>query len=165
MNKFLPKTKNNTSGFTLVELMVVITIIAILSVIGITIFTGAQKSARDGVRQQDIQAISKALEVNKVANTTTYQPLLPAQFVEGIPLDPLGSVRQYCVLSRTDTTTPVKPTAWGAACPTAIEAAGTTVAAIPTAGAVPANTTKSFRVCTLLENGTAPNIYCVSNQQ
>ena len=50
------------NGFTLVELMVVITIIGILSVIGIAIYSGLQKSARDTKRKQDIMAISKALE-------------------------------------------------------------------------------------------------------
>lgn len=55
---------NKSRGFTLVELLVVISIIAILSVIGITIFTGAQKNARDSRRRADVDSISKALEVH-----------------------------------------------------------------------------------------------------
>ena len=50
MKKFLPKLKTNPLGFTLVELLVVVAIIAVLSVIGITIFTGVQKNARDARR-------------------------------------------------------------------------------------------------------------------
>ncbi len=58
----MPKTVLTKSGFTLVELMVVISIIAILATIGLTVYTQAQKSARDAKRQQDLQEIQKALE-------------------------------------------------------------------------------------------------------
>ncbi len=64
MKKFLPKTKYSPQGFTLVELLVVVAIIAVLSVIGITIFTGVQKGARDARRKADVEAISKALEAH-----------------------------------------------------------------------------------------------------
>lgn len=80
MHKFLPKTKSNPRGFTLVELLVVISIIAVLSVVGLTVFSGTQKSARDSKRRADIDAISKALESrfnttknqNCTANAGTY---------------------------------------------------------------------------------------------
>lgn len=58
----MPKSKS--SGFTLVELLVVIAIIAVLSMIGLTVFTGVQKSARDAKRKGDIDAIAKAMEVH-----------------------------------------------------------------------------------------------------
>ncbi len=74
-------------GFTLVELLVVIAIIAILSVIGFTVFTNVQKGARDAKRRVDIEAISKALEVNKTSSG--YQTLNPAWFSgAAIPYDP-----------------------------------------------------------------------------
>lgn len=55
-------------GFTLVELLVVISIIAILSVIGITVFSSAQKSGRDAKRRMDLKAIAQALEQYKMVN-------------------------------------------------------------------------------------------------
>lgn len=70
MKKFLPKS-TNPKGFTLVELLVVVAIIAVLSVIGITIFSGVQKNARDARRKADISSISNALEAH--VNTTTNQ--------------------------------------------------------------------------------------------
>jgi len=48
-------------GFTLVELLVVISIISILSVISVTSYKTAQIKARDAVRKSDLIEVSKAL--------------------------------------------------------------------------------------------------------
>jgi len=50
-------------GFSLIELMVSITIIAILSTIGLMVFTETQKASRDFKRKQDLRSISQALEI------------------------------------------------------------------------------------------------------
>lgn len=159
MKKFLPKSLNNPSGFTLVELLVVITIIAILSVVGLTIFSGVQRNARDTRRRSDIDAIAKALEVNKVPNTQTYAVLANAQFAGGvIPADSVNGVATYCAnISTTVGAPPAAPTTWAntIACPTGY----TTVSATyPTAAAA------SWTVCAVLENGTN-NIYCRFSSQ
>lgn len=59
------KTKNHASrrtGFTLFELLVSISIIAILTVIAMVSYSSAQKKARDAKRIQDVDAVGKALE-------------------------------------------------------------------------------------------------------
>jgi len=48
-------------GFTLVELLVVISIIGILTMIGAVAYSGAQKKARDTQRKIELDAVSKAL--------------------------------------------------------------------------------------------------------
>ncbi|MBI2019141.1 type II secretion system protein [Candidatus Daviesbacteria bacterium] len=100
MKKFLPKTVNNPKGFTLVELLVVISVIAVLSVIGITIFSGTQKTARDSRRRADVDALSKAVEAHYnsskdqycTANAGTYCAPVAAWFASGsLPKDPQTS--------------------------------------------------------------------------
>ena len=77
-------------GFTLVELLVVITIIAVLSVIGMTAYGVVQKNARDTKRKLDIDAIANALEVNKTG--ASYQVISGGWFSSGsIPIDPKAS--------------------------------------------------------------------------
>ncbi|MBI2595255.1 prepilin-type N-terminal cleavage/methylation domain-containing protein [Candidatus Daviesbacteria bacterium] len=55
-------------GFTLIELMVVVSIIAILTAIGAPLFQNVQKNARDAKRLSDIQSVQKALEQHYVTN-------------------------------------------------------------------------------------------------
>ena len=52
----------NKKGFTLFELLVSISIIAILTVIAMVSYSSAQKKARDAKRIQDVDAVGKALE-------------------------------------------------------------------------------------------------------
>lgn len=51
----------NQQGFTIVELLIVIVVIAILAAISIVAFTGVQQRGRDSARASDVNSISKAL--------------------------------------------------------------------------------------------------------
>lgn len=55
--------KKKYSGFTLVELLVVITILGILASIVLVAFRGAQIRGRDVQRKSDLKSISSALEL------------------------------------------------------------------------------------------------------
>lgn len=55
--------KKTTSGFTIVELLIVIVVIAILAAISIVAYNGIQQRARDSEREQDMANVQKLLEL------------------------------------------------------------------------------------------------------
>ena len=152
------KIKNTPKGFTLVELLVVVAIIAVLSVIGITIFTGVQKGARDSTRRADVNAIAKAMEANKTSNSN-YPAMMDSYFAAGkIPTDPNSPSRTYCMAWGDATTAlPAAPAAWTGACVAASYAAPSNSGA----GGFAAPT--SWRMCASMEASSA--VYCLTNSQ
>lgn len=64
----------NTKGFTLVELLVAMTIVMVLTVVGIVNYSSAQKSARDAKRKSDLEKVRIALEMAKQDHNGCYPP-------------------------------------------------------------------------------------------
>jgi len=92
--------RKTSKGFTLIELMVAISIVAILATIGLVMYNKAQQSARDSKRIGDLQEIQKALEQyyatnNKYPGTNGDTNTLSATasyFQNGVvPTDPLNN--------------------------------------------------------------------------
>lgn len=74
-----PLLRKDGAGFTLIELLVSITIVAILATIGLTMYSGAQKSAKIAKRGEDLRAFKNALEIYYNASNSTY----PSTFASG----------------------------------------------------------------------------------
>lgn len=64
-----------TSGFTIVELLIVIVVIGILAAITVVSFNGVTAKTRDTIRVNDMKSIQKAVELYYVDNGT--YPLPP----------------------------------------------------------------------------------------
>ena len=60
--------RRSTTGFTIVELLIVITVIAILAVITIVVFNGVQARAADASVTSDFNTISKMLKIYHIDN-------------------------------------------------------------------------------------------------
>ena len=69
--------KTNTSGFTLVELLVVITILAIISITAYTSFSGSTDKAKNSTKLGHIASINTGL--NTFFTDNTYYPM-PSQY-------------------------------------------------------------------------------------
>ncbi len=91
--------KKDAKGFTLVELLVVISIIAILSIIGLVSYTNFLKTSRDNKRLADLKFIQSALEEYHSDNlaypftVTPGSPLLNGSktYMTKVPNDPTGT--------------------------------------------------------------------------
>lgn len=122
------RTQNSKQGFTLIELMVAIAIVAILATIGIVAFGEIQKSARDSKRKSDLEDIRKALYLYKskagtfclngvgaCTSTTPYERKISASaspfgaaeafgslFRNGVPNDPKDTTYNYVLAITSD---------------------------------------------------------------
>ena len=67
--------KSRQSGFTIVELLIVIVVIGILAALVIVTFSGIQQKARDTKRQTDVKALHSQLEAFFAQNGGGY-PIL-----------------------------------------------------------------------------------------
>jgi type II secretion system protein G len=97
------------SGFTIVELLIVIVIIGILAAITIVAYNGIQQRARDSARTSDIAGVQKALELyradngiypsvgsdNVGYNLSTLSTALVPKYISTIPNDPNTSLMNY----------------------------------------------------------------------
>lgn len=100
--------RNNKVGFTLVELLVVITIIGILATVALVSLNSARVKARDAKRLADIRQIALGLEfcyneTGKYVSASAFPAIGQsltcggATFINGVPGDPKGGEYFYGV--------------------------------------------------------------------
>ncbi len=90
--------KKNKAGFTLFELLVSISIIAVLTAVAVVSFGGLNKKTRDARRTADLEKIRMALEAAKqVGNTypASLTTLVGSSLLERVPTDPKGVGYSY----------------------------------------------------------------------
>lgn len=98
----------NKRGFTLIEILVVISIVAILTTVSISVFSTLQKNNRDQIRLRALQSIKQALELYRSDNGN-YPDDANNDFPNGInrkyltnwPTDPV--VGQYYIYAKIST--------------------------------------------------------------
>ena len=112
---------SNTTGFSLIELLVVISIIGILMALSLFGISSSREASRDAVRKGDLELIRGGLEIYKAdcndypASITKDQPLVgdgtPAStclaantYISSVPKDPLDDARLYRYARLTPTT-------------------------------------------------------------
>jgi general secretion pathway protein G len=95
-------------GFTLIEVLVAATIIAILTAVGMVSYTNINKRSRDTKRRSDMEQIRSALEMYRAdngsyANTgggswsdaSNLSTTLVSSYMSAIPSDPKSTTQTY----------------------------------------------------------------------
>lgn len=75
MKQFFRPTNSLASGFSLIELLVTISIIVVISTIGLVSYSRASLNARDAKRKSDLEAVRQALVLYRTENTAYPAPL------------------------------------------------------------------------------------------
>ncbi len=102
-------------GFTLMEILVAIAIIAILTAIGIVSYTSINRNARNAKRKSDIEQVRSALELYRTeighypgdGSSVLISDLLANDaelqtYLSSVPEDPKGSTYQQYLYQATD---------------------------------------------------------------
>lgn len=91
-------------GFTFIEILVTVTLIALLSTIGITGFQAVTRGGRDALRKTDLEQIRSALEIYKSENgnypddsgSCSASSSLVPNYISPYPTDPKSPTYRYC---------------------------------------------------------------------
>src|ERR1039457_4548644 len=97
--------RSNESGFTLIELMVVMLIIGVLMAIAVPNYIAAVKAAKESVLQEDLHVIRQAIDsytMDKQKAPQSLQELVEAGYLKKIPLDPMTHSAESWVADQSD---------------------------------------------------------------
>jgi len=93
------------AGFTMFELLVVMSIIAVLTLIAVPSFKAAIKSAREAVLKEDLQVMRGAIDaytMDKQKAPQSLDDLVQEGYLKVIPEDPMTRVRDTWVTDTSD---------------------------------------------------------------
>jgi general secretion pathway protein G len=96
----------NSSGFTLLELVMVMTIIVILAAVGVTSYQHIQLKARETILKEDLRTMRKMIDqyaADKEKLPQALDDLVSAHYMRDVPIDPITGQKDWVVDTGEDT--------------------------------------------------------------
>jgi general secretion pathway protein G len=109
--RYLAVRRRDTGGFTLIELMVVMSLVVILAGIGLAMYSNSQTRAREAVLREDLFRMRDAIDqyyADKSAYPPSLDTLVSEKYLRTIPVDPFTNSADtwQTTLSETDPSNP-----------------------------------------------------------
>ncbi len=111
-----PRDSSGTDGFTLIELIIVMTVIGLLASIAIPSYLNSVKRAREAVLREDLHTMRSAIDsftVDKEQAPQTLDDLVQAGYLKSIPIDPVTNHADTWITGQSDTLTSINETQGG----------------------------------------------------
>jgi len=93
-------------GFTLLELVIVMTIIVILAAVGVTAYQNIQFKARETILKDDLRTMRKMIDqyaADKEKLPSSLDDLVSAGYIRDVPIDPMTGQKNWVVDMGDDT--------------------------------------------------------------
>ena len=101
----LPKRSKLEAGFTMIELMIVMAIMAILTTLAVASYTTAVKHAKEAVLREDLQVMRTAIQsytMDKEKAPQSLDDLVQSGYLRAIPVDPMTQSADTWVTNTSD---------------------------------------------------------------
>ena len=108
--------KRSEAGFTLVELLIVMAVIALLASLAIPRYLQSLQRAKEAVLKEDLHVMREAIDsytVDKEKAPQSLDDLVQAGYLKVIPIDPMTSRSDTWMTSESDTLTDINETQGG----------------------------------------------------
>jgi general secretion pathway protein G len=110
------RIRSGEGGFTLMELIIVMAIIAILVSISVPIYANMIRRAKEAVLREDLHTLRTAIDsytVDKEKAPESLEDLVQAGYLKAVPVDPMTQSSETWITSETDTMTDIDETQAG----------------------------------------------------
>jgi general secretion pathway protein G len=97
--------KSKETGFTLIELMIVMLIIGVLMTIAVPNYMAAVKAAKESVLKEDLHVMRNAIDsytMDKQKAPQSLQDLVEGGYLKSIPTDPMTRTNDTWVVEQSD---------------------------------------------------------------